>query len=95
MCVSRRSRRQGAAAAEPVPPAPAPTEAGEDRVRRARVAAAPTGFWIALGVGTLALVGFYAIFSVKRLEIFRMLLSSFFPLVVLILAVLGSIVFGA
>ena len=54
----------------------------------------PTGFWIALGVGTLALVGFYAIFSVKRLEIFRMLLASFFPLVVLILAVLGSIVFG-
>ncbi|MGB3428532.1 MAG: TRAP transporter large permease subunit, partial [Burkholderiaceae bacterium] len=54
----------------------------------------PTGFWIALGVVTLALVGFYAIFSVNRLEIFRMLLASFFPLVVLILAVLGSIVFG-
>ncbi len=55
---------------------------------------APAGFWIALGVVTLALVGFYAIFSVNRLEIFRMLLASFFPLVVLILAVLGSIVFG-
>ena len=55
---------------------------------------APLGFWITLGVGTLALIAFYATFSVKRLEIFRMLLASFFPLVVLILAVLGSIVFG-
>jgi TRAP-type mannitol/chloroaromatic compound transport system permease large subunit len=54
----------------------------------------PAGFWIALGIGTLALAAFYTIFSIKRLEIFRMLLASFFPLVVLILAVLGSIVFG-
>jgi TRAP-type mannitol/chloroaromatic compound transport system permease large subunit len=30
----------------------------------------------------------------QRLEIFKMLLASFFPLLVLILAVLGSIVFG-
>ena len=29
-----------------------------------------------------------------RLEVFKMLLSSFFPLAVMILAVLGSIVFG-
>ncbi len=55
---------------------------------------APTGFWIALGVVTLVMAIFYAVFSIKRLEIFRMLLSSFFPLVLLILAVLGSIVFG-
>ena len=32
--------------------------------------------------------------SFQRLEIFKMLLSSFFPLLVLILAVLGSIVMG-
>jgi TRAP-type mannitol/chloroaromatic compound transport system permease large subunit len=32
--------------------------------------------------------------SFQRLEVFKMLLASFFPLVVLILAVLGSIVFG-
>ncbi len=52
------------------------------------------GFWIGLGVGALAMVAFYALLSFQRLEIFKMLLSSFFPLVVLILAVLGSIVMG-
>ena len=82
------------AAAEPAPPAPAPTVAAKTEVDAPAAQPVPTGFWIALGVGTLLMVGFYAIFSVKRLEIFRMLLSSFFPLVVLILAVLGSIVFG-
>jgi len=52
------------------------------------------GYWIGLGVGALAMVGFYALLSFQRLEIFKMLLASFFPLVVLILAVLGSIVMG-
>ena len=52
------------------------------------------GFWIGLGVGALALVGFYALLTFQRLEIFKMLLQSFFPLVVLILSVLGSIVLG-
>lgn len=52
------------------------------------------GFWIGFGVGLLALVVLYATMSFQRLEVFKMLLSSFFPLVVLILAVLGSIVFG-
>src|SRR5690606_36498384 len=37
---------------------------------------------------------FYAFFTFARLEIFKMLLSSFFPLAILILAVLGSIVLG-
>ena len=55
---------------------------------------ASTGFWIGLGVGALALVVFYAILSYARLEVFKMLLSSFFPLLILILSVLGSIVFG-
>jgi TRAP-type mannitol/chloroaromatic compound transport system permease large subunit len=55
---------------------------------------ATRGWWIGLGVGALALLGFYALLSFQRLEIFKMLLQSFFPLVVLILAVLGSIVFG-
>ena len=55
---------------------------------------APTGYWIGLGVGAAALLVFYAVLSYARLEIFKMLLSSFFPLLVLILAVLGSIVFG-
>ncbi|HTN49487.1 MAG TPA: TRAP transporter large permease subunit [Burkholderiaceae bacterium] len=79
------------------PPSAAPAAASEAPTAAAEAPTAqpaPIGFWIALGVGTLALVLFYAIFSIKRLEIFRMLLASFFPLVVLILAVLGSIVFG-
>jgi TRAP-type mannitol/chloroaromatic compound transport system permease large subunit len=40
------------------------------------------------------LAGFYAMLSFERLEVFKMLLTSFFPLVVLIISVLGSIVFG-
>ena len=52
------------------------------------------GFWIGTGVGAPALLGFYALLSFQRLEIFKMLLASFFPLVVLIMAVLGSIVLG-
>ena len=55
---------------------------------------ATRGWWIGTGIGALALLGFYAILSFQRLEIFKMLLSSFFPLLVLILAVLGSIVMG-
>ena len=55
---------------------------------------ASTNFWIGLAVGFAALVALYAVMSFQRLEVFKMLLSSFFPLVVLILAVLGSIVFG-
>lgn len=55
---------------------------------------APRGYWIALGIGALALLAYYALLNFNRLEIFKMLLSSFFPLVILILAVLGSIVFG-
>jgi TRAP-type mannitol/chloroaromatic compound transport system permease large subunit len=56
--------------------------------------AATGGWWIGLAVGALALAAFYALLNFQRLEIFKMLLASFFPLVVLILAVLGSIVFG-
>ena len=55
---------------------------------------APAGYWIGVGIGAVALAAFYAVLSYARLEIFKMLLSSFFPLLVLILAVLGSIVFG-
>lgn len=55
---------------------------------------APKGFWIAMGVVALAMFVFYAYFSFARLEIFKMLLGSFFPLAIMILAVLGTIVFG-
>jgi TRAP-type mannitol/chloroaromatic compound transport system permease large subunit len=52
------------------------------------------GWWIGAAVGALALVAFYGLLSFQRLEVFKMLLASFFPLLILILAVLGSIVFG-
>ncbi len=55
---------------------------------------APLGYWIGVGVGALALLVYYALLSFTRLEVFKMLLSSFFPLLILILAVLGSIVLG-
>ncbi|KPF43605.1 C4-dicarboxylate ABC transporter [beta proteobacterium AAP121] len=55
---------------------------------------ATRGWYIGTGVGAVALLAFYALLSFQRLEIFKMLLSSFFPLLILILAVLGSIVMG-
>ncbi len=56
--------------------------------------AAPQNFWITFGVGLALLILFYAYFTFARLEIFKMLLGSLFPLAFMILAVLGSIVFG-
>ncbi len=82
---------EAAAPAEAVKPA-APV-AAKPAASQARLPA-PTGFWIALGMCAVVLAGFYAIFSFARLEIFKMLLGSFFPLAMLILAVLGTIVFG-
>lgn len=55
---------------------------------------APAAFWIGLASCVVALAIFYAYFSFARLEIFKMLLGSFFPLALMILAVLGTIVFG-
>jgi len=55
---------------------------------------ASMAYWLILAIGTALLVFFYRKFTFVRLEIFKMLLGSFFPLAVLILAVLGSIVFG-
>jgi TRAP-type mannitol/chloroaromatic compound transport system permease large subunit len=56
--------------------------------------AAPTAYWAVLGVGVALLAALYAFFTFARLEIFKQLLASFFPLAIMILAVLGSIVFG-
>jgi len=54
----------------------------------------PTWFWVAAVVAAAFMVLIYALWTWQRLEIFKMLLASFFPLAILILAVLGSIVFG-
>ncbi len=90
----------GAASVGSVPPTTSGVQEPPGAAATAEVAApagrtpATLSWWIGLGVGALALLGFYALLSFQRLEIFKMLLQSFFPLVVLILAVLGSIVFG-
>jgi len=68
-------------------------EMEEDTAAPGRLAA-PNGFWWSLTIGALLLAAFYAIFNFARLEIFKMLLGSLFPLALLVLAVLGSIVFG-
>ena len=80
------------AAAKPAPvipkPAPAIDKAAAERVD------IPTWFWIFGGI-LLAIAVFSSwLLTWERLEVFKMLLTSFFPLAVLILAVLGSIVFG-
>jgi TRAP-type mannitol/chloroaromatic compound transport system permease large subunit len=76
------------------PPAAAAAQAGASQPAAAERVPAPQGYWIGLGAGAVALAVFYALLSFTRLEIFKMLLTSFFPLLVLILAVLGSIVLG-
>ena len=90
----------GAVEAPAVTAAVGPAEAATEEAKPAEVASegerqpAPTGFWIAMGVVAFAMFVFYAYFSFARLEIFKMLLGSFFPLAIMILAVLGTIVFG-
>jgi TRAP-type mannitol/chloroaromatic compound transport system permease large subunit len=64
-----------------------------DAVAKER-APVPMWYWITLGVGLLIGALFYYTLTLKRLEIFKMLLGSFVPLAALILIVLGAIVFG-
>jgi len=54
----------------------------------------PTWLWIMFGIGSASMLLIYKLWTWQRLEIFKMLLGSFFPLAVLILSVLGSIVMG-
>lgn len=88
---------EGAAAEPPSPSAVAEPKAKEAAPpEAAEPAAKPASqtYWIVLAVGVAALAIFYLMFSFARLEIFKMLLGSLFPLAIMILAVLGSIVFG-
>jgi TRAP-type mannitol/chloroaromatic compound transport system permease large subunit len=80
-----------------------PTPSSRYKLRRAeatvgeegsRPLGAPVGFWIALAAGILALAIHYSLLTFEKLEVFKMLLGSFFPLATLILAVLGTIIFG-
>jgi len=76
------------------PAAKAETPAAAEAVAEGERQPAPTAFWVGLASCAVALAIFYAYFSFVRLEIFKMLLGSFFPLALMILAVLGTIVFG-
>ena len=77
------------AAAEAVPPQAEATSPAAQPSREV-----PTWLWAfsAICIATLAIV--YAIWTWERFQIFKLLLTSFFPLALMILAVLGSIVFG-
>ncbi|VTU15034.1 TRAP transporter large permease [Variovorax sp. RA8] len=55
---------------------------------------APTWWWVCFALIGAMVALFYLFLSFARLEIFKMLLASFFPLMILIVAVLGSIVLG-
>lgn len=81
-------------ASEPSTEAPATEAEAAEEATTAERQAAPMTFWIFLIVGSLALLCYYVMLNFARLEIFKMLLSSFFPLTMLILAVLGSIIVG-
>ncbi len=78
------AEKPAAASAQPAPAAAAPAE-------RLPV---PTWLWIFIAVTAAVIAWLYYIWTWERLEVFKMLLASFFPLALLILAVLGSIVFG-
>ncbi len=81
------------------PPAPAESPALEEPEAAAADTAgerepAPAAFWKTVGAGVAVLGVGYLLLTFARLQVFHMLLTSFFPLAVMILGVLGSIVFG-
>lgn len=87
------SEPPGTPTAQPPAGAAAPAQQAAPDTADARKPA-PTGFWIFAAVCAVMLAVFYAALTWARLEIFKMLMASFFPLAVMIAAVLGSIGFG-
>jgi TRAP-type mannitol/chloroaromatic compound transport system permease large subunit len=75
------------------PAAAAEAKAAEPAAEPERLPA-PTWYWVVLAIGVAAIALIYRLWNWERLEVFKLLLTSFFPLALLILAVLGSIVFG-
>ncbi len=88
----RRPRR--ACRKRPAPSRPIEAKSAEPPTEAQARLPVPLWLWIVFGVGIAALAVLYRLWSWERLEVFKMLLSSFFPLALMILAVLGSIVFG-
>ena len=80
--------------AEDEKPAAAQVSASEEPAKAAeppKPVDAPLWFWIMTGILGAILLIYYALLTWVRLEIFKMLLGSFFPLAVLILFVLPEI----
>ena len=71
-----------------------PTDAPTAKAETTTTRAAPTWWWVCFAILGALVSLFYLFLSFARLEIFKMLLSSFFPLMILIISVLGSIVMG-
>ncbi len=69
-------------------------EGAQTAAAPAKRTSVPTWWWITAAIFTGILVIVYAILTFVRLEIFKMLLGSFFPLAIIILGVLGTIVVG-
>jgi TRAP-type mannitol/chloroaromatic compound transport system permease large subunit len=87
------------AAQEPQQEATPAATAAEKKEKPASAPAAErvppsTWFYVVLAIGLGATLLIYWMWNWERLEVFKLLLSSFFPLAILIIAVLGSIVFG-
>src|SRR5262249_15282086 len=82
------------AKAEATPIVEAKATASPSEPERAARLPVPSWLWIVVAVGVAGIAFIYAFWNWERLEIFKKLLTSFFPLALLILAVLGSIVFG-
>ena len=80
-----------APAAQPVQSAQAPANGASAGVTSQP---APTWWWVVFAIFGSMTALFYLFLSYARLEIFKMLLTSFFPLMLMIVAVLGSIVMG-
>ena len=73
---------------------PAASAQNTEKAAGATTRDAPTWWWVCFAVLGALVALFYLFLSYARLEIFKMLLTSFFPLMVLIISVLGSIVMG-
>jgi len=85
---------QAGAEAAKAPPTAAATAGKAANTAESERLPVPIWLWITFGVGIAVIALTYWLWNWERLEVFKMLLTSFFPLALLILAVLGSIVFG-
>jgi TRAP-type mannitol/chloroaromatic compound transport system permease large subunit len=83
-----------ASAAAPATASAAPAAVEPPAAAAAERRPVPSWFWVTLALGLAGAAFITWLMNWQRLEIFKMLLASFFPLAVMIIAVLGSIVFG-